>query len=408
MAAPHEDPQNSDDEIAQVADAYFRERKQGMAASIAAYLQRYPHLGPELSESLEAIELLLGPRENCLPDNFGDFRIDRELARGGMGTVYLATQVSLQRRVALKVLKQFSREQASAAERFEREMQTIAALEHASIVPIYSTGEVQGLPYFAMRWIDGQSVAHLIAQSKSMALSRRDRRIRSCQIARWGAEVADALEYAHQQGIVHRDVKPSNLLVDRDQRIWLTDFGLACREGDASSRVAGPYQGTPNYMSPEQASAINAPVDQRTDIYSLGVTLIEWLTGQSVVGGSSPVESLSRLQHNSVEDPRRLLRGYSRDWVAVLEKCVAREPKDRYQSAAELAADLRAIADHRPVAVRAQLDLTRTVRELFRHKNSVRAAGLACVAMLAAIFIGSVAWRAPPPPPPLRMPTCSP
>ncbi len=107
-------------------------------------------------------------------------------------------------------------------------------------------------------------------------------------------------------------------------------------------------------MSPEQASAIAAPVDHRTDIYSLGVTLIEWLTGQSVVGGSSPVESLSRLQHNSIEEPRRLLHGYSRDLVAVLEKCIARQPENRYQAAADLATDLRAIADHRSVSVRPQ------------------------------------------------------
>ncbi|MCC6508841.1 MAG: protein kinase, partial [Pirellulaceae bacterium] len=400
MATPEENPENSDDEIAQVADAYFRDRKCGTATSIAEYLERYPHLGPELTEALEAIDLLLATPNDRVPESFGDFHIDRELARGGMGTVYLATQVSLRRKVALKVLKTFLRDQAAVSELFQRETQTIAALQHENIVPIFSAGEVNGLPYFTMPWIDGQSAAQLISQHKSMALSRRDQLARAHQIARWGAEVADALQCAHQHGIVHRDIKPSNLLVDRNQRIWLTDFGLACREGDGSAHLtspdqgAGPYQGTPNYMSPEQASAIVAPVDHRTDIYSLGVTLIEWLTGQSVVGGSSPVESLSRLQHNSVEDPRRILRGYSRDWIAVLEKCVAREPKDRYQSAAELAADLRAIADHRPVGVRSQHALTRHVRELFSHKNSVPSAGVACVALLAAILIGGVVWRA--------------
>ena len=394
MTTPNEKPENSDEEIAQVADAYFRERKQGTAASIADYLERYPHLAPDLGESLEAIDLLLPTPGDRLPDTFGDFRIDRELARGGMGTVYLATQVSLHRQVALKLLKKFSRDQAALAERFQREAQTIAALQHEHIVPIYSAGEELGLSYFAMRWVDGHSMAQVISTHNSKASSRREQRTWGEQIARWGAEVADALHYAHQQGIVHRDIKPSNLLVDRDQRIWLTDFGLACREGDESGRLAGPYQGTPNYMSPEQASAIAAPVDHRTDIYSLGVTLIEWLTGQSMVGGSSPVESLSRLQHNSVEDPRRLLRGFSRDWIAVLEKCVARQPNNRYQSAAELAADLRAIADHRPVAVRSQNAVIRHIRELFSHRNSVPAAVVACCAMLAAILIGWAAWRA--------------
>ncbi len=226
MATPEENPKKLDDEIAQVADAYFQDRKNGRAASIAAYLEKYPHLGADLRESLEAIDLLSAAPAERLPHSFSDYQIHQELAHGGMGTVYLATQVSLQRKVALKVLKKLSPDQAIAAERLQREARTIAALQHDHIVPIYGVGEVEGWQYFVMRWIEGDSVAHLIAQQKNMTISRADRRARVTQIARWGAEIAEALAYAHQQGVVHCDIKPSNLLLDRDKRIWLSDFGL--------------------------------------------------------------------------------------------------------------------------------------------------------------------------------------
>ena len=394
MAKTEESPENIDEEVAMVADTYLRERKKGTAGSIDSIIEEYSHLGDELRESLEAIDLLFVASPNRAPEILGDFRIHQELGRGGMGIVYLATQTSLQRKVALKVLRLANDEQLGL-ERFQREAQTIAALRHDHIVPVFAVGEVDGMHFLAMQLIDGESVAQSIDKWKGIPFSRTDERERRCRIARWGAQIADALEYAHKQGIVHRDIKPSNLLMDHELRIWLTDFGLARHDEDLPASHAIAYQGTPKYMSPEQASAIVAQVDHRTDIYSLGVTLIEWLTTQSIVGGSSPVESLSRLQQNSVEESRILLRGYSRDWISVLAKCIAREPKDRYQSAAALATDLRAIVDHRPVAARPQHAFVRQFRTAIGQKSILQTAVISALAADKKSVGGHVKWILP-------------
>ncbi len=400
MENSDETREKRDEEIAQVADVYFQARKNGTTNSIDAFLEKYPQLGDELRESLEAIDLLLAAPREQKPEIVDDFQIHHELGRGGMGIVYLATQISLQRKVALKVLK-FSANDSIAAERFAKEARTVAELRHDRIVPIYAAGAIDGphwdkqltCHYFAMQWIEGDSVAQLIAKQKGAALSPLDERKRVSRIAKWGAQIAEALEYAHKQGVVHRDIKPSNLIVDQEQRIWLTDFGLARQDEDTQVSPSIAYQGTPNYMSPEQASAIAGPVDLRTDIYSLGVTLIEWITGQSVVGGSNPVESLTRLQHNSLEEPRVLLQGYSRDLVAVMEKCVAREPKDRYQSAEDLANDLNAFANSQPVAARRQHAAIRFLRGAINQKTVVQTA-IVSVAAIGLMWLSSAAWRA--------------
>lgn len=345
MSNSSEEPEKRSNEIARIADEFLQACNGGDAPSVEAYMQLHSQLGNELREALEAIELLTESRGSPNPKVLGDFTIHHELGRGGMGVVYLATQTSLQRKVALKVFT-LSRDDKEGLVRFEKETRTIAALRHEQIVPIYTvgketvgqevlskTGDQRVHCYFAMPWIEGETVAQLIALRKAVVTKHSEplgRSVRVIQIAEWGAQIAEALQYAHEQGVIHRDTKPSNLIVDRTQKIWLTDFGLARQQSDSPAGYFIAYQGTPNYMSPEQASAIAGPVDHRTDIYSLGVTLIEWITGRSLVGGRNPVESLSKLQHNGVEDPLELLRGYNRDLVAVLKKCVAREPKDRH------------------------------------------------------------------------------
>ena len=397
MASSEEIPEKHDQELSEIADAYLRARKDGAAASIESLVEKYPHLGEQLRESLEAIDLLSASPREPMPEQLGDFQIQREIGRGGMGIVYLATQISLQRKVALKVL-QLSNHDSAESERFAKEAQIVAALHHERIVPIYAAGELEGTRekpichYFAMQWIDGESIAQLIAKRSSVELSSTDKHTREIQIAKWGAQIAEALAYAHHHGVVHRDIKPSNLIVDHEQRIWLTDFGLARHDDDQTSPLIA-YQGTPKYMSPEQAAAIAAPVDHRTDIYSLGVTLIEWLTGQSVVGGSNPVESLTRLQHNITEEPRTLMRGFSLDLVAVLEKCIARDPRNRYQSVEELASDLHAFINQRPVSARQQNATLRLLSEAINQKTVVRTA-ITSIAAIALMWLGSAGWRA--------------
>nr|MCU0721157.1 serine/threonine protein kinase [Pirellula sp.] len=411
-----------DGEIASLVEFYSATFPNQNVESIDDLVRKHPHLDPELREALEAVDLFATTSFASEPkfvtgSIVGDFRIERQIGRGGMGTVYLATQLSLARSVAIKVMN-FAINNSLAREEFQEEAQLVASLHYDSIVPIYASGETDGTHqqehdgqilgghrdlspscyYFAMKWIDGSSVAELIANKSADAVSRAEKRQRIRQIAAWGAKVAEALQYAHSQGVIHGDIKPSNLIVDHEQKIWLTDFGLARRE-EASSvcdlpvRISTEYRGTPKYMSPEQAGAIAAPVDHRTDIYSLGATLMEWLTGESLVGGRNPVESLSQLQNNSSEPPSTMLRGYSRDWIWVLEKCLARHPEERYASAAELAKDLQAISVSQPVALRPLSSPVMFFRTAMYQKKLLRAVIVSVVASLVVAFLGGNVWR---------------
>jgi len=200
----------------------------------------------------------------------GDFRLMREVGRGGMGAVFEAEQVSLGRRIALKILRFGPVSDADAIERFRREAETVAKLHHTNIVPIYSVGNQQGVNYYAMQFIEGQSLDRVLQSSIATAgATGLDPRT----VAGWGLQAAEALSHAHARQVIHRDVKPSNLILDNDGRIWLTDFGLAKRLDEVTLSLTGALLGTPRYMSPEQADVTRRRVDHRTDLYSLGATL---------------------------------------------------------------------------------------------------------------------------------------
>ncbi len=238
----------------------------------------------------------------------GEYRIVREIGRGGMGIVYEAHQKSLNRQVALKILPFAAVLDQRQIARFRNEAQAAAQLHHPHIVPVFAVGQEQGVNYYAMQYIDGQSLEQAIAELRAnkqrlatnstkghgtvngstttmhfrptAALSARP----SIEhggifrtVARLGREAAEALQHAHEHGIVHRDVKPSNLLIDGDGKLWVTDFGLARIQNDNGVTLTGDVVGTLRYMSPEQASG-NTLVDARTDVYSLGVTLYEMVT----------------------------------------------------------------------------------------------------------------------------------
>ena len=203
-----------------------------------------------------------------------------------MGVVYRAKQILLKRPVALKVLR-YAVTGKQSTKRFEREAELVATLDHPHIVPVHAFGQHESLNFFAMQLIDGQSLAQWNVDN----LDQRD----PVAIAKWVAQVARALAHAHQRDVVHRDVKPSNLLKDQDDKIWLTDFGLARRFDDVRMSMTGAMLGTPNYMSPEQAAPARHPIDHRTDIYSLGATLFELLTGRTVFVADTPHAVLAQV-----------------------------------------------------------------------------------------------------------------
>ncbi len=292
----------------------------------------------------------------------GAYRLVREIGRGGMAIVYLATQVDLRRPVALKVLRPGLSTEQSHVERFQREALSIARLQHPHIVQVHAVGETDGWHWIAMEFVEGRNLAQVFAH---LAETQPDP-------ARWTAEslsaaagipsapfagldyaqalckllapVARAIGVAHEIGLVHRDVKPSNILIHKDGRALIADFGLAKGDGDPGLSLTGEPIGTPYYMSPEQAQLASRPVDRRTDVYSLGVTLYEGLTGHRPFEGTNTFAVLDAIRSREPEPLTRYLRRAPRDVEAVVEHAMAKDAQDRYGSALDLGQDLDALA----------------------------------------------------------------
>jgi hypothetical protein len=265
----------------------------------------------------------------------GDFEIIRELGRGGMGVVFEARQVSLNRKVALKVLASTLGLTPRAVERFQREAEAAAKLHHTNIVPVYATGEQDGAHFYAMELIAGPSTPGLSSSSLQSGSACFD------SVARMMAEVADALDYAHKQGVVHRDVKPSNLLVSPQGRLGLNDFGLARMLEQPGMTMTGEFVGTPAYMSPEQITSGRIPLDHRTDIYSLGATLYEILTLQTPFNADRRDQMLAQIIQKDPAPPRKLNKNVPRDLETICLKALDKDPDKRYQTAGQMAEDLR-------------------------------------------------------------------
>jgi tRNA A-37 threonylcarbamoyl transferase component Bud32 len=339
------------------------------------------------------------------PTQLGDFRILREIGRGGMGVVYEAEQISLKRRVALKVLRYGAAADSEAMQRFQREAETVARLHHTNIVPIFAIGCENGVNYYAMQFIEGRSLAEVALasggrQSPEYIESRIDGVSANSEglhpplaIANWGLQAAEALAHAHHRGVIHRDIKPSNLILDPDGRIWLTDFGLAKRMDDVSLSITGAILGTPRYMSPEQAAATANPVDHRTDIYSLGATLYELATGRPLFEADSPHAVITQILTCDPPAPRVVCPNLHRDFETIVLKCLAKEPAQRYATAQALADDLRAFVEGRAIKARRATLAEQAARWFKQQKRSVGVA-VAAVAVTIAVVVGSlIAWQ---------------
>ncbi|MBI5774700.1 MAG: protein kinase [Verrucomicrobia bacterium] len=307
--------------------------------------------------------------------HFGDYELLDELAEGGMGVVHRARQVSLNRLVALKMIRwgQFATE--ADVKRFRHEAEAASHLEHPNIVPIYEVGEHAGQHYFSMRLIEGGSLSDRLAEVA------KDRR-RAMKLL---ATVARAVHYAHQRGILHRDLKPANILLDAQGQPHITDFGLAKRvKDDADMTHAGVIMGTPNYMSPEQAAGESGPLTTATDIYSLGAILYVLLTGRVPFESESPMTTLQMVLQNEPEPPLDLNPSAGRDLSTICLKCLEKEPARRYGSAESLAEDLERWLRHEPIYARPTSVLERGAKWARRHPAG---AGLITVSVAAAIAL---------------------
>jgi tetratricopeptide (TPR) repeat protein len=341
-----------------------------------------------------------------------------------MGIVYEAEQISLGRRVALKVLPMAATMDARRLQRFQNEARAAAQLHHTNIVPVFAVGAERGVHYYAMQYIDGHSLAELIAGLRaglgqpvppsaaatvdaadgealtefSVSTTNSARASISTlgpasdagyfrRVAELGVQAAEALDYAHQAGIVHRDIKPANLLLDDQRRLWITDFGLAQVQGDVRMTATGELVGTLRYMSPEQALAKRVVVDHRTDVYSLGATLYELLTLEPVFTGSDRQGVLRQIAFDEPRPPRRLNRAIPAELETVVLKSMEKAPHDRYATAQELADDLRRWLDDLPIRARRPSHVQRLRKWARRHRPLVTAA--TAVLLLAAVFAGS-------------------
>src|SRR4051812_46384716 len=321
--------------------------------------------------------------------DFGDYELLEQIGRGGQGVVFRARQKSLNRTVALKVISLGQWASKAHLKRFRLEAEAAARLEHPGIVPIHEVGERDGSCYFSMKFIEGGQLDE-VARREPMLIRRAVELI---------AKVARIVHYAHEHGILHRDIKPGNILLDRNGEPHLTDFGLA-RLVEADSTVTGTLEviGTPSYMAPEQAAGNNAAVSSNTDVYGLGAVLYQLQTGQPPFAGGTTYETIRLLLDTEPRPPRLLNPKVDRDLSTICLKCLEKDPKRRYSSALALAEDLDHWLKHEPILARRTGIFARGKKWVQRNPTSaVLAASLIALAAAASwILWKSELIRQPP------------
>lgn len=330
----------------------------------------------------------------------GEFRIVRELGRGGMGTVYEAEQIALGRRVALKTLSIAPQQDGHRPERFQQEARAAALLQHPHIVSVYSAGIDNGVHYLAMQLVDGRNLSQVIGELRQRRLSS-DKSIPPLStadgetwpvgpsfswIAQVGIQAAQAIQHAHEQGIVHRDIKPSNLMIDGAGNVFVTDFGIAKVVSEKSLTLTGDVLGTVQYLSPEQVSGNPATVDHRTDIHGLGLTLYELVTLQPCFAGREIASILQRVLSEKPRPPRTINPLVPADLETIILKAIAKDPADRYATAADLAHDLQRFLEGVPVRDWRLNTFKRKAARAWQNRYPAMTA-LGIVAMLCCIMI---------------------
>lgn len=399
MPDPREDPKLT--RLAQAIDAYMGHQadvERGAQPDAEELLARESELRdllePMLSAAEEAGEALADSKSQL-----GEYRLVRELGRGGMGVVYEAIDLGLQRRVALKVLVGHLTVSARQVERFRREAHAAARLEHPGIVRIHAVGEARGMHYIAMELRAGRDLRDVLQDCRAGAGAPpgQDRQLLPElpgsyfeQVAGLVARVADALAYSHDHGVIHRDIKPQNILVEADGQACIVDFGLAKNlETPALSR-SGDFAGTPDYISPEQARG--DLVDGRSDVFSLGVVLYEMLTLARPFAGASTTALIRAVSQDEPRSARACNPEVPRDLDTICAKALEKEPARRY-TARELAAELRRFLRHEPILARPVGLAGQALRFARRQPAQALALGLAFCLFVVTPIVASLYYR---------------
>ncbi len=322
--------------------------------------------------------------EPCLPfERLGEFRLIKRLGEGGMGVVYIAIQEPLNREVALKVIRPEWIGSIEAETRFRREIDAVARLRHPNIVTLFRSGEENGIHYFAMEFVPGRGLDAVLDE-----VSSGEEKVPLPRILGWSLEIARALDSAHRAGIIHRDVKPSNIRITPEGSAKLMDFSVARQSMLSTMTLTGDFRGTPHYASPEQIKARRREIDARTDIYSLGVTLYEAVTGRVPFQGKTTEQVFLKILDEEPVPPRRLNRLVSRGLETVIAKAMEKDPKRRYQTMAGFAEDLERLIAGQPVKARPAGWARRSIKWIDRHKfASLAGAAVFFMAAAAAILV---------------------
>ncbi|TWU48514.1 Serine/threonine-protein kinase PrkC [Rubripirellula tenax] len=440
------DESDQDDRVVNAVKQYMSMLDAGQAPSTEDFLNQHAEIADQLRPSLDGLALVhraAAPKQSGMaaaPDAeftskpIGDFQIVGELGRGGMGVVYEAIQLSLGRRVALKVLPFASGLDEVRLQRFRNEAHAAAALHHTNIVPVYAVGSDRGVHFYAMQLIQGQTLADVIEQMREVNSFHRDSpdavieanidtttgerdarapvKARSSDASRgtthsrpnestllnthadrlryyrtavkMAHQAAMAIQHAHQYGVIHRDIKPGNLLLDAAGQIWVTDFGLAqIQYADSNMTRTGDPMGTLKYMSPEQAAGKRGEMDHRTDIYSLGITLYELLTLEPAIKGDNYRAMLNQVAEHEPSSPKSIVPSLPIELDTIVRKAIAKAPADRYASAQTFADDLQSWLDDKPIAAKPPSALERLAK--WRRRNSGLVATASIVLMAATI-----------------------